>query len=80
MLLSGILEWILGNSFPFTVFCTFGAFWMVLGGTLNPSFGAYSFYAPPDAASSAVGLSTRGFNASFGTYLTKMSLVFISLT
>lgn len=73
MLLSGILEWVLGNSFPCTVFCTFGCFWLSLGGTLNPSFSAYAFYAPPDATSPAAGLTTRGFNASFGTWTTSQS-------
>lgn len=66
MFLSGILEWVLGNSFPSIVFYTFGTFWLSLGGTLNPSFGAYAFYAPVDATSPAAGLATTGFNASLG--------------
>ncbi|KAJ4160241.1 hypothetical protein NW754_003366 [Fusarium falciforme] len=66
MVLSGILEWVLGNSFPSIVFCSLGCFWLSLGGILNPSFGAFSFYAPADAKSSAEGLATRGFNASLG--------------
>lgn len=49
MVLSGILEWVLGNSFPFIVFCSLGCFWLSFGGILNPSFGAFSFYAPADA-------------------------------
>ncbi|KAI8724146.1 hypothetical protein NCS52_00272300 [Fusarium sp. LHS14.1] len=66
MVLSGILEWVLGNSFPSIVFCSLGCFWLSFGGVLNPSFGAFSFYAPADATSSAEGLATRGFNASLG--------------
>lgn len=66
MVLSGILEWVLGNSFPSIVFCSLGCFWLSFGGILNPSFGAFSFYAPADAQSSAEGLATRGFNASLG--------------
>lgn len=66
MFLSGILEWVLGNSFPSIVFCSFGTFWLSLGGILSPSFGAYAFYAPADATSLAVGLATTGFNASLG--------------
>ncbi|KAK7419597.1 hypothetical protein QQX98_003188 [Neonectria punicea] len=75
MFLGGVLEWVLGNSFPSIVFCTFGCFWFSLGGILNPSFGAYAFYAPPDAASTAEGLITRGFNASLGFWLLAMGLV-----
>lgn len=67
MLLSGIFEWALGNSFPATVFSSFGTFWLALAGTLSPSFGAYAFYAPADAASTAEGLQTREFNAGLGT-------------
>ncbi|KAH7002574.1 GPR1/FUN34/yaaH family-domain-containing protein [Ilyonectria destructans] len=77
MFLSGILEWVLGNSFPSIVFCTFGTFWLSLGGTLNPSFGAYAFYAPADATSPAAGLATTGFNASLGFWLLSMGLLAI---
>lgn len=66
MLVGGILEWVLGNSFPAVVFCTFGGFWFSYGATLIPSFAAYASYAPADAESAAEGLSTTGFNASFG--------------
>ncbi|RSL42715.1 hypothetical protein CEP54_015386 [Fusarium duplospermum] len=75
MVLSGILEWVLGNSFPSIVFCSLGCFWLSLGGVLNPSFGAFSFYAPPDAQSSAEGLATRGFNASLGFWLLAMGIL-----
>jgi succinate-acetate transporter protein len=66
MIIGGILEWVLGNSFPACVFCSFGGFWFSYGGTLIPAFAAYASYAPADATSSAEGLATRGFNASLG--------------
>lgn len=66
MLLGGILEWVLGNSFPSIVFCTFGGFWFSYGATLTPSFAAYASYAPADAKTAAEGLLTQGFNASLG--------------
>lgn len=66
MVLGSIYEWILGNSFASVVFATFGGFWLSFGGTLNPSFAAFSSYAPADAASPAEGLQTEAFNASFG--------------
>jgi succinate-acetate transporter protein len=63
--IAGLLEWVLGNTFPSVVFCCFGAFFFSFGGTLNPSFGAYAAYAPAGEPASA-GLATQGFNASFG--------------
>lgn len=66
MFVGGILEWVLGNSFASVVFCTFGGFWFSYGATLVPSFGAYGAYAPV-GEEAALGLATRGFNASFGT-------------
>jgi succinate-acetate transporter protein len=67
MLISGILEWILGNTYPATVFSSFGGFYLTFGGILNPSFAAFSSYAPPNAKSAAEGMTTEGFNASLGT-------------
>ncbi len=62
---AGLLEWILGNTFPSVVFSTFGAFFFSFGGTLNPSFAAFASYAPA-GQDAAAGLATQGFNASFG--------------
>jgi hypothetical protein len=67
MLLSGIFEWVLGNSFSATVFCSFGCFWFALGGTLNPNFGAYAFYAT-DPEKPATGMEDPTFNASLGKH------------
>ncbi|CAG8970994.1 hypothetical protein HYALB_00007662 [Hymenoscyphus albidus] len=36
MSLGGVLEFILGNTFPFVVFMAFGAFWLTLASTLQP--------------------------------------------
>jgi len=64
-LLGGFLEWVLGNTFPSVVFCTFGAFFLSFAATLTPSFAAFATYAPVGEDASA-GLATQGFNASFG--------------
>jgi succinate-acetate transporter protein len=40
MILGGLLEFFLGNTFPSVVFCSFGAFWFTFGSTLVPSFNA----------------------------------------
>jgi uncharacterized protein len=69
MILGGLLEFFLGNTFPAVVFCSFGAYWLTFGGTLLPQLNAYGAYAPPDATSPAAGLETQGFNASFGEHI-----------
>lgn len=65
MMIGGLLEFFLGNTFPTVVFLSFGAFWLSYGGTLLPQFAAYASYAPVGETASA-GLATSGFNASFG--------------
>ena len=67
MSLGGILEFFLGNTFSFVVFCSFGGFWFTLGATLTPAFNAYGAYAP-DPAHPAAGLQSPGFHASFGMF------------
>lgn len=66
MLIGGLLEFIIGNTFSFVVFMSFGAFWLTLGATLRPDYNAYAAYAPPGSPTPDVGLETEGFNASFG--------------
>ncbi|KAL8280391.1 hypothetical protein RQP46_007308 [Phenoliferia psychrophenolica] len=39
LFISGLLEWVIGNTFPATVFCTFGGFWAAFGFLLQPSQG-----------------------------------------
>ncbi|KAL1874885.1 hypothetical protein Daus18300_003426 [Diaporthe australafricana] len=63
-LTTGLLEFVLGNTFPSVVFCTYGAFFLSLGGTLNPSFAAFSSFAPAGQDAS-IGLTTQAFNAGF---------------
>jgi len=65
MIIGGFLEFILGNTFPFVVFLSFGAFWLSFGATLQPFYYAYGSYAPA-GETEAAGLKTEGFNASFG--------------
>jgi len=49
MLLAGILEWILGNTFPFVVFTTFGGFWFFFAVLNDPSVGVAAAYTALDA-------------------------------
>lgn len=74
MVVGGFLEFILGNTFPFVVFISFGAFWLTFASTLQPFYYAYGLYAPagePEAA----GLQTRGFNSSFAFFLVFMGVL-----
>lgn len=75
MTLGGFLEFLLGNTFPFVVFCSFGAFWLTFAATLQPFYYAYGLYAPAGSTSEADGLATVGFTASFGFFLVFMGVL-----
>ncbi|KAK1816916.1 hypothetical protein LTR12_008638 [Friedmanniomyces endolithicus] len=64
MILGALGEWIIGNTFPFVVFGSFGAFWLSFAGTLTPSFNAYGAFST--TSNPAEGLTVPTFNASFG--------------
>lgn len=66
MILGSIGEWIIGNTFPFVVFGTFGAFWLSFGATLQPFYNAYGAYSTTGVA--ADGLAEPAFNASFAFF------------
>lgn len=72
MIIGGVMEFILGNTFPFVVFCSFGGFWLSFAATLTPFYNAYGAYSPTD--NPVDGLNTVGFNASFGAFILLMSL------
>jgi len=80
MTLGSVGEFILGNTFPFVVFGTFGAFWLSYGATLQPFYNAYGAYVttltPNDPGySPALGLETVGFTASFAFFLLFMGFL-----
>ncbi|CAD0109135.1 unnamed protein product, partial [Aureobasidium uvarum] len=64
MILGSIGEWLIGNTFPFVVFGSFGAFWLTFAATLQPFYNAYGAFSA-DAAAPGEGLQTVAFNASF---------------
>jgi len=66
MILGGIGEWILGNTFPCVVFGSFGAFWITLAITLIPANGALTSYKE----------APQFYNA-FGFYLVCMGALVI---
>jgi len=65
MIIGAIGEWILGNTFPFVVFGSFGGFWLTFGATLQPFYNATGAYAadPTD------------FYASFAFFFVAMGLL-----
>ncbi|KAF2098734.1 GPR1/FUN34/YaaH-class plasma membrane protein [Rhizodiscina lignyota] len=74
MVLGGLGEWIMGNTFPFVVFASFGAFWLAFGATLQPFYSAYGNYAT-DPSNPATGLTSIPFNSGFGFVLLAMGLL-----
>jgi succinate-acetate transporter protein len=74
MIVGGFLEFILGNTFPFVVFSSFGAFWLTFAATLQPFYYAYGLYAPAGQPESA-GMATVGFTASFAFFLVFMGVL-----
>ncbi|KAL1301982.1 hypothetical protein AAFC00_002436 [Neodothiora populina] len=75
MILGSVGEWFIGNTFPFVVFGSFGAFWLTFGATLQPIYMAYGLYSPEPGTNPYAGLSTGAFNASFGFFLLFMGLL-----
>ena len=77
MVLGGFLEFILGNTFPFVVFSSFGAFWLSFGATLTPYYNASIAYLPSDpakASSDPVFASTFAF---FHVYMAVLCGVYL---
>ncbi|EKJ73152.1 hypothetical protein FPSE_06765 [Fusarium pseudograminearum CS3096] len=73
LVLGGLGEWILGNTFPSTIFFTFGGFWLAFGTTVVPGSGAYSTYSTTGTA--ADGLKEPSFYATFAFFLVAMTIL-----
>ena len=72
MILGSLLEFILGNTFPFVVFGSFGSFWLTFGATLTPWFNASIAYDPTHPAASS---SNPEFMASFAFWQVYMGVL-----
>ncbi|KAL1301906.1 hypothetical protein AAFC00_006084 [Neodothiora populina] len=66
LMFSGILEFFLGNTFPFLVFVTYGGIFLALGGTLQSFYGSATIYSP--TLNFYEGLQSPGFNASLAFF------------
>jgi len=74
MILGGLGEWILGNTFPFVVFCSFGAFWLGFAATLQPFYNSYAAYEDPSVEGST-GIESVGFNVGLAYFLVMMGIL-----
>lgn len=80
MVLGGFLEFILGNTFPFVVFTTFGAFWLTYGGTLQPFFNASAAYQPGAPYTSATDPEFASSHAFFLAYIGVLCFVYLTVS
>jgi len=71
MIIAGIAEFILGNTFPFVVFVIYGSHWVYLGYIADPLHGIEASYT----AGALPGSLAQGFNAGQGNYNVVMALV-----
>ncbi|KAF2443270.1 hypothetical protein P171DRAFT_58848 [Karstenula rhodostoma CBS 690.94] len=73
MILGSLGEFLIGNTFPFVVFGSFGAFWLGWAATLQPFYNAYGAYSTTDVA--ADGLATVGFRSSYAFFFVAMAIL-----
>ncbi|KAJ4291634.1 hypothetical protein N0V90_009529 [Kalmusia sp. IMI 367209] len=73
MTLGALGEFLIGNTFPFVVFGTFGGFWLGWAATLQPFYGAYGAYSTTD--NPADGLATIGFRSSYAFFFVAMAIL-----
>uniref|UniRef100_A0A8H7MYC3 GPR1/FUN34/YaaH-class plasma membrane protein n=1 Tax=Bionectria ochroleuca TaxID=29856 RepID=A0A8H7MYC3_BIOOC len=72
--IGSLLEWILGNTFSFVVFGSYGAFWLAFGVTLQPAYNAEGAYtAGKTGAAEAAGMAQ--FESTYAFYLMSMALL-----
>lgn len=77
MIVGAILEFILGNTFPFVVFGSFGAFWLTFAATLTPYFNASIAYAPTEPYTSSSNPVFQDTFAFFQVYMGVLCFVYM---
>ncbi|CAK4030931.1 related to GPR1 and Fun34p [Lecanosticta acicola] len=65
MWIGGFLEFLLGNTFPFLVFMSFGSFYCSYGTTLVSAFDSFAHFSPDPENDPFAGLKSPEFNASY---------------
>jgi len=77
MILGSFLEFILGNTFPFVVFGSFGSFWLTFAATLTPFYNASIAYEPSNPAASATNPTFAATFAYFQLYMGVLCFVYM---
>ncbi|KAK5071074.1 hypothetical protein LTS08_000292 [Lithohypha guttulata] len=80
MILGSLLEFVLGNTFPFVVFGSFGAFWLTFGATLTPYYNASIAYLPDDPAASAADPVFQSSFAFFQVYMGVLCFIYLIIS
>jgi len=65
LIMGSIGEFLLGNTFPFVVFGSFGAFWLAYGANYSAFYGSWSAYST-DVNNPALGLQAPAYASSAG--------------
>ncbi|KAL4900472.1 protein alcS [Aspergillus multicolor] len=76
LLITSILEFILGNTFPCVVFGTIGGFWFAFAATMIPSFNAAAPYSS-SGASTAEGLADMSFMNTYAFLFITMAILML---
>ncbi|KAK5189297.1 hypothetical protein LTR96_010917 [Exophiala xenobiotica] len=77
MIIGSVLEFILGNTFPFVVFGSFGAFWLSWAATLTPFYNASIAYDPTHPAVSATNATFASTFAFFHLYMGVLCFIYL---
>ncbi|CAK4015529.1 related to GPR1 and Fun34p [Lecanosticta acicola] len=73
-IISCILEFILGNTFPATFFGVFGAYFLAYGANIVPSFNAYAGYSPNPTGNPAAGENSPEYNSGLAFWNLMMAI------
>ncbi|EAA64313.1 hypothetical protein AN8981.2 [Aspergillus nidulans FGSC A4] len=76
LLITSILEFILGNTFPCVVFGTIGGFWFAFAATMIPSFNAAAPYSS-SATSTTAGLTSASFMNTYAFLFITMAVLML---
>jgi len=76
LLVTSILEFVLGNTFPCVVFGTIGGFWFAFAATMIPAFNAAAPYSP-SGTNTAAGLLSTGFMNTYAFLFITMAVLML---
>ncbi|KAL4780178.1 GPR1/FUN34/yaaH family-domain-containing protein [Aspergillus varians] len=76
LLITSILEFILGNTFPCVVFGTIGGFWFAFAATMIPAFNASASFSS-SGTDTVAGLSSAGFLNTYAFLFVTMAILML---